>query len=231
MQKASSHERTLPGVGTRLREDAAGGGCQRVPAPTPASSLEGRDIPTKLPPYTASAAPGSCRKRAPAKPTTALARTGSASSPTSLSTMVATAPTACQKAKGRIVDSQWRADSWSVRPRPELPPNGARRSSPVLTPVLYATADVARKAVAPSRPPMPTNAFPAWMRISYKRAVVAPRTSARCLVGMIAREHMPAKDPQNAACPSRLSKTMLQRSVRAAEAITLEYRACANHVR
>ena len=42
-------------------------------------------------------------------------------------------------------------------------------------------------------------------------------------VGMIEVVHIPAKLPQKAACPSLLSKTMLQIRVKAEDARTLEY--------
>ena len=99
-----------------------------------AINLEGRDIPTKLPPYTANAAVLSCSNKAPAKPTTALARTGSAaalSSLTSRNMIVATDPTACHIAIGSNVFSQFNADNFNAR----LPPANANRPRPVLIPV------------------------------------------------------------------------------------------------
>lgn len=122
-------------------------------------SFEGRDIPVKLPPYTASAAVLSGSNKAAVRPTTALARTGSAavlSSLTSRKTRVATDPTACQTAQGSNVFSQFSADSFSAR----LPPANAYLPRPVLIPVRKATTDVAKKAVAPNRPPTPRKAFP-----------------------------------------------------------------------
>mmetsp|Transcript_30169 Transcript_30169/g.63536 ORF Transcript_30169/g.63536 Transcript_30169/m.63536 type:complete len:219 (-) Transcript_30169:456-1112(-) len=100
------------------------------------------------------------------------------------------------------------------------------------TPRYLASADVAKKAVAPNLPPMPNDKFLAWINTSYDRLVSMANTMAEETSGAKCAPLIPAKDPQKAAWPSRLSKHVEMSSVAAEEARTGEYPLwrCRNHV-